>query len=201
MKQNNNTSNSFDQTYWNNRWENKETGWDIGHASLPLTQFALNTIEKKQSILIPGCGNAYEAGVLLENKYENVTLLDIAPVAVQSVSNRFSNAEGISILCEDFFEHVGQYDFILEQTFLSALPKEMREEYALKMSQLLKPGGVLAGVLFSKEFHNSYPPFGGSIEEYEKLFTPLFIIEILEPCNNSIAPRAGNEVFIKLKKK
>ncbi|MCS7037470.1 MAG: SAM-dependent methyltransferase, partial [Saprospiraceae bacterium] len=57
----------------------------------------------------------------------------------------------------------------------------------------------LAGVLFDRDFEGG-PPFGGHAEEYRALFEPLFRIHTLEPCYNSIPPRAGAEVFIILKK-
>lgn len=201
MENNNQQPEKFDLSYWNNRWQTKETGWDIGYASPSLTQFAETEIPKNASILIPGCGNAYEAAYLIENNYQNVTVLDIAPVAIENLKAKFNGDKRITILCEDFFNHQKTYDFILEQTFLSALPKEMRSSYAAKMAQLLKPNGILSGVLFSIDFNNPFPPFGGSVEAYQKLFEPYFAIEKLERCYNSIPPREGNEVFIKLRKK
>ncbi|MBX9448501.1 MAG: hypothetical protein KL787_01740 [Taibaiella sp.] len=109
--------------------------------------------------------------------------------------------KNISVHHGDFFEHRGNYDLILEQTFFCALPPGLRENYAKKMQQLLNPGGTLAGVLFHIEFEKAGPPFGGHTREYQKLFDPCFHIHKMEPCYNSIAPRDGHEVFIHLIKK
>ncbi len=157
-------------------------------------------MEKRDlTVLIPGCGNGYEAAYLLENGFTHVTMLDIAPTAVETVRQRYQDrAPAPHLVCGDFFEHDDRYDLILEQTFFCALHPSMREAYALKMKQLLRPGGTLAGVLFDREFPPG-PPFGGSRSEYQQLFAPHFFIQTLAPCYNSAAPRAGTEVFIILK--
>lgn len=192
---------SLNQEYWNNRWENNQTGWDIGYPSPVITNFIDTVSNKELSILIPGCGNAYEAEYLVNNGFRNITLIDISPKAVTNLKEKFKSHPQITILCEDFFEHRGSYDLILEQTFLSALSPNYREAYTKQMAHLLKPQGKLVGVLFSKEFGNNTPPFGGSITEYYQLFNDKFYIHKLEDCKNSIGPRLGSEAFIHLIKK
>jgi thiopurine S-methyltransferase len=54
--------------------------------------------------------------------------------------------------------------------------------------------------LFDRDFENS-PPFGGNAEEYRNYFEPYFTFKVFEPCRNSIAPRAGSELFMILQKK
>jgi len=67
----------LNESYWTSRYQNDQTGWDIGYASPAITNF-MNQIENKDSkILIPGCGNAYEAKYLWENGFKNVYLLDL----------------------------------------------------------------------------------------------------------------------------
>jgi thiopurine S-methyltransferase len=68
------------------------------------------------------------------------------------------------------------------------------------MHELLKNEGKLVGVLFDRDFENS-PPFGGNAEEYRNYFEPYFTFKVFEPCRNSIAPRAGSELFMILQKK
>ncbi|WP_257091566.1 TPMT family class I SAM-dependent methyltransferase [Sphingobacterium sp. E70] len=75
----------LDKEYWDNRYKNRETGWDIGYASPALIEYAETVIPKEASILIPGCGNAYEAKALLDKGFKNITLLDIAPTLVNQV--------------------------------------------------------------------------------------------------------------------
>ncbi|WP_420319299.1 hypothetical protein [Ekhidna sp.] len=99
---------------------------------------------------------------------------------------------------EDFFEHRGSYDLILEQTFFCAIDPSLRKSYVRKIQELLRPGGKLVGVLWSVAMNEDQPPFGGSLDEYEKLFDSQFQIITLEPCYNSIKPRKGREAFILL---
>ncbi|HMR44032.1 MAG TPA: hypothetical protein PKC40_09370, partial [Saprospiraceae bacterium] len=91
-------------------------------------------------------------------------------------------------------------DLILEQTFFCAIDPAQRRRYAQKSFELLNSGGRLAGVLFASHFEKPGPPFGGGAAEYRRIFEEFFIIQKLEPAYNSIAPRAGNELFIELLK-
>lgn len=77
---------------------------------------------------------------------------------------------------------------------------KLRSEYVKQASSLLADGGEIMGLLFGKEFESQGPPFGGSITEYRLLFDKLFVIEKMELCYNSIAPREGSELFIKLRR-
>ena len=138
---------------------------------------------------------------MAELGFTNLTVLDIAPLAVEKLQDRLQSYPSVRILCEDFFEHVDNYDLILEQTFFCALPPSMREQYVQKMAELLVPQGKLVGLLFATEFDKAGPPFGGTTEEYLQLFSPYFTDAILEPCRNSIRPRQGNELFVKWVKK
>ena len=192
----------LDAGYWSRRFENHDTPWDIGHVSTPLKEYIDQLTDRQLAILIPGCGNGYEAEYLLANGFTNITLIDISPVLTQQLATRFASKTGkqLTIITGDFFTLEGQFDLVLEQTFFCALNPSLREKYGTHMHRLLKPGGKLAGLLFNKIFTNPGPPFGGSMEEYRELFTPLFHIKTMEHCYNSIAPRAGAECFIIMEK-
>ena len=107
---------TLDADYWSNRYQQQQTGWDIGYGSTPLVEYLQSLKDKSISILIPGCGNAYEAEWLLQHGFTNVTVLDISPVLTAALEERFKG-QPIKIITGDFFEHKGQYDLILEQTF------------------------------------------------------------------------------------
>ena len=184
--------------FWNNRYKNKETGWDIGYASTPLKNYIDQLENKEIRILIPGCGNAYEAEYLHLKGFNNVFLLDIAPMALQQFSERVPDFPKKHLIQENFFEHQGSYMLILEQTFFCAINPTLRDKYVHKMHQLLIPKGKLVGLLFAEEFENDHPPFGGTKEEYKKRFSPLFEIQKMELANNSIEARKGREFFIQL---
>ncbi len=193
---------TLDNDYWSNRYINNDSGWDVGYITPPLKKYFDQLPDKKTAILIPGCGNSYEAEYLLQNGFTNITLIDISSVLCENLKQRLTAylSKGLQIICGDFFEHKGQYDIIVEQTFFCALDPSLREKYAAKMPELLKHGGKLVGLLFNKDFEGG-PPFGGKEEEYRMLFSPFFDIGIMAPCYNSIKPREGGELFIKLIRK
>jgi methyl halide transferase len=197
------TLKTSDPGYWDNLYQTNETAWDIGYPSPPLKEYIDQLTDKNVSILVPGCGNSYEAGYLLENGFTDVTLVDISPLLTSTLEKKFKSYLGkqLRVITSNFFDLSGKYDLMLEQTFFCALDPSLRTSYANKVHELINPGGKLAGVLFARQFEKEGPPFGGSKEEFEKLFREKFEIAVLEPCYNSIAPRNESEVFIKLKPK
>lgn len=184
--------------YWEQRYQQHQTGWDIGAPSQPLVQYINSISNKDAAVLIPGCGNSYEAEYMVEQGYTHLTVIDIAPSPVEKLQQKIGNKA--RVLLEDFFQHQGSYDYILEQTFFCALEPSLRPAYVKKMSELLNINGKLAGVLFNKQFETN-PPFGGSREEYEELFSKHLQLLKMEDCYNSIAPRAGTELFFIATKK
>lgn len=193
--------NQLDQNYWNERWQKNETGWDMGQASTAIVEYMAQFPNKNARILIPGCGNAYEAEFLVANGFTNITLLDIAPKAVEALQEKFAEIPQVTVLCEDFFNHKGCYELIIEQTFFCAIPPFRRKEYVEKTATLLNENGKIIGVLFDKQFNQPFPPFGGCPCEYKPIFEPHFTIKTMDECYNSIPSRANAEVFINLIKK
>jgi SAM-dependent methyltransferase len=189
----------LDHIYWDNHYVSNSTNWDIGKVSPPIETYFKNVIPKNVRILIPGCGNAYEAEYLHNLGFNDITLIDIAPTLTANLRKRFTDIEGIKIVTGDFFEHVGEYDYIIEQTFFCALPPTLRQKYAWKMHQLLASNGKLIGLLFNRDFEVS-PPFGGSIDEYRLLFNSAFTFYNIDLASNSISARANTELFIEFEK-
>jgi hypothetical protein len=191
----------LNKEYWGNQYLAGEIGWDLGKVSPPIQAY-IDTLEnKKLRILIPGAGNSYEAEYLLAQGFENVTVLDYAKPITDKLKEKFKENSSICIVCDDFFNHIGEYDLILEQTFFCALLPDLRSKYVHKMHELLALNGQIVGVMFNREFDKQGPPFGGNKEEYITLFNPLFKVHKLEPCYNSVAPRMGSEVFVRFSKK
>lgn len=191
----------LNKDYWNNRYINKETGWDIGYVSTPLRNYFDQLNNKELHILIPGCGNGYEAEYLFKQGFKNVFIVDIAPEAIRLFKQRVPDFPKNNIILADFFDLNKSFDLIIEQTFFCALNPALRTKYVQKMYELLNPKGKLVGLLFNCELNSDHPPFGGFKDEYEKLFSPLFNVKKMETCYNSIEPRKNKELFIILEKK
>ena len=187
--------------YWNKQYESNTTGWDLGEVSPPIKAYIDQIENKNCRILIPGCGNTYEADYLLQQNFTNITIIDIAPTLVKKLNIKYADNPNIHIILGDFFTHEGQYDLIIEQTFFCAINPTLRELYVKKMNELLAPNGKLMGVLVNRTFDVQGPPFGGSQDEYKKSFEPNFDFMHFIPCYNSYHKRANTELFILLQKK
>ncbi len=186
--------------YWTLRYETVNTGWDTGSITTPLKVYFDQITDKSLKILIPGCGNGYEAEYLHQKGFD-VTVVDISDMPLNNLKKRSPSFNNNSLIQANFFDFNGLYDLIIEQTFFSALNPSLRTAYAEKMHSLLKPKGKLVGLFFNIDLYKNHPPFGGNIEEYTPIFEPYFDFKVFETCFNSIKPRRGNELFINLVKK
>lgn len=185
----------INKTYWDNRYRNGQTGWNIGDISTPLKTYFDQLKDKSLKILIPGAGNAYEAEYLWQNGFKNVFVLDLAKQPLDNFKKREPSFPSNQLINSDFFEMEGAFDLIIEQTFFCALQPSLRQNYVNQAHGLLSPHGKIVGLLFNFELTHKGPPFGGSQTEYLTLFTPKFEIKTLEPSINSIKQRQGKELF------
>lgn len=192
---------NLDEKYWTERYASHEIGWDIGHVSTPIKTYIDQLDNKDLKILIPGAGNSYEAEYIYKKGIQNVTVCDLSRIPLWGIKNRVPDFPQEQLIHGNFFAIEGTYDLIIEQTFFCALDPSLRSAYAGKMAELLSDQGSLVGVLFSKEFEKKGPPFGGTKEEYKSLFSKVLSIDIMAPCYNSIPPRDGSELFVKLSKR
>lgn len=189
------------EIYWESRYQNNNTGWDMKFVSPPLKSYFDQLEDKNIKILIPGAGNAYEAEYLYQIGFKHVYVADIAKTPLINLKTRFPNFPKNQLLHKDFFDLEDNFDYIIEQTFFCAIPPKQRYEYAKKSHQLLKTNGKLIGVFFDFPLTNIGPPYGGNIKEYEMYFKNLFELKILEPCHNSHPKRHGKELFFSFLKK
>ncbi|MCE2712209.1 MAG: TPMT family class I SAM-dependent methyltransferase [Cryomorphaceae bacterium] len=188
-------ANELSSEYWQKRYVEGQTGWDVGTVSTPLKSYIDQLTDTQIKILIPGCGFGHEGKYLYEKGFRNVYLLDYSEHPISYLRSVLTELDETHFMVEDFFSHVGRYDLILEQTMFCAIDPSLRTAYVEKVYDLLNTGGKLAGVLFNKQFEGG-PPFGGSAQEYKTLFSMHFSNVSIQPCYNSIEPRLGNEVFI-----
>jgi thiopurine S-methyltransferase len=186
----------LDSNYWNNRYLENTTGWDIGYANPVLLDY-VRTHPKNSRILFPGAGSAYEVEELWKEGYSNVHALDMAPEIKSRFLARNPEFPESQYLLGNFFDVQPHFDVIIEQTFFCALDPSLRPNYVQQMHHLMNRNGKLAGLLFNFDKAEG-PPFGGSKEEYMGLFKPNFEIMYMEVCENSIPPRQGNEFFFEM---
>ncbi len=186
--------------YWSNRYLQNQDGWDLGQISPPIKEYIDQLENKNIQLLIPGCGNGHEASYLYKNGFIHTNILDFAKPPLEKFLSENPFFPPNQVINDDFFNHIGQYDLIIEQTLFCAIDPKLRANYAKKIHSLLKPNGKLIGLLFNKEFQNG-PPFGGNKEEYLTYFSPYFNSIYIENAYNSIKPRKDSEFFIIIQNK
>ncbi|MEP2770697.1 MAG: methyltransferase domain-containing protein [Fulvivirga sp.] len=189
-----------DEAYWTSRYQEGYTQWDTGDITIPLKEYFDQLENKDLKILIPGCGNAYEAKYLWEQGFKNVFIADLSKLPLESFKKEVPAFPDDQLLHIDFFAINEQFDLIVEQTFFCALHPSERSAYVQKCHEILKPKGKLMGVLFDDPLFDDHPPYGGNKTGYLPFFENVFNIQVFERCYNSIKPRAGRELFLLLQK-
>ena len=143
--------NKLDKSFWEKRYQNNQTGWDVGYIATPLKDYIDQLTNKEIKILIPGAGNSHEAEYLWNNGFKNIYVLDIAEHPLMNFKNRIPDFPESRLIHDDFFEIQNTFDLIVEHTFFCALNPDLREKYASKMHDLLNSNGKLIGLLFDFE--------------------------------------------------
>jgi hypothetical protein len=193
----------LDPQYWQERYQQAQTGWDLGAVSSPLKAYIDQLQDKDLRILVPGGGNGYEAAYLFAQGFAHTYLLDWAAAPLENFAVAHPDFPKNQLLQEDFFalQVEKPFDLILEQTFFCAIQPTLRPAYARRSAELLASNGKLVGLLFDAPLNQDHPPFGGHRAEYAPYFAPYFDFIHFDTCYNSIAPRAGRELFICLQKR
>ncbi len=193
--------NKMNKSYWEQRYINGKTGWDIGKISTPIKEYIDQLTHKYLKILIPGAGNGFEAEYLWKNGFKNTFLIDIALQPINNFKKRVPNFPESQLIKGDFFDLKMEFDLILEQTFFCVLSPKLRQKYCDKMFDILKPKGKIVGLFFDFPLTEKGPPFGGNASVYKKIFDSKFKINCLERATNSILERQGKELFFIFEKK
>lgn len=177
--------------FWESRYRDHTTPWDAGKVPDALREY-VKRIKSGSRILIPGCGSAYEAGYLAENRFD-VLAIDFSPAAVELAKKNHSRFGDIVRLADFFeFDYGKPYDVIYERAFLCALPPRMWPQYAPRLAQLLRPGGELAGFFFFRESEKG-PPFGTTPGALHRLLDPCFELVEDKAVTDSIPVFQGAE--------
>ncbi|PCJ64404.1 MAG: SAM-dependent methyltransferase [Bacteroidetes bacterium] len=193
-------TNHLTSDYWENRYQESKTGWDIGYANKIHTDYVEANYGKDARILIPGAGSAYEAEYLWKRGYTNVHPCDFAPEAKERFLKRVSDFPDNQFITGDFFEITDRFDLVLEQTFFCAINPNLRKSYVSHMHDILNVDGKIYGVMFDMDKPDG-PPYGGNPVEYKTLFSNYFAILTMEKSQKSIPKRMGNELIVEFLKK
>ncbi len=166
---------------WELRYQSGDTPWEKGSASPALIEL----LEKFRDwglgpVLVPGCGLGHDVRVLASMGI-SVVGVDLAPSALDR-AREFQHVGAESYELGNFFDPKWQVDrqfsAIWEHTCFCAIDPSDRARYVAAAAGCLVDGGVLAGVFFLTPFDPGEdatgPPFGVSLEDLDKWFSPWF---------------------------
>jgi thiopurine S-methyltransferase len=165
------TRDAADPAFWDERFARGVTPWDMHGVPAEFQAFA--GTRQPCPVLIPGCGNGWEAGWLHQRGWP-VTAIDFAAEAVASARKALGAAAGVVRQADFFaFQPDPPCQIIYERAFLCALPPRLREAYGERVAALLPTDGLLAGYFFVDETRGG-PPFAITAAALDALLTPHF---------------------------
>ena len=154
-----NENDSSRTQFWVKRWEVGKLPWDLGGIPPDLASFLTRTQASPTRVLIPGCGSGYEVRAFHEAGHD-VTALDFSAPAVAH-ARKVLGPLGEKVVQGNFFKHGfngSRFGLVYERGFLCSLPPVRWPDYALRLADLLTPGGRLVGLfLYGQE--PEPPPF------------------------------------------
>ncbi|KAK3148789.1 hypothetical protein QOZ80_3AG0208690 [Eleusine coracana subsp. coracana] len=191
---------------WSRCWNEGVTPWDLGQP----TPAAVELVKSgtlpgdAATVLVPGCGAGYDV-VALSGAGRFVVGLDICETAIQKAKQWSSAADGsfFTFVAADFFtwEPPEKFDIIFDYTFFCALDPSLRQAWAKRMSELLKPDGELITLMYLAEGQESGPPFNTTVLDYEMVLNPLgFVINSIQDNEVAVEPRKGMEKIARWKR-
>jgi SAM-dependent methyltransferase len=186
--------------YWDKKYQRNEANWDLKSANHVFEELMeKEDILRPGKLLIPGCGNGFDAIAAAKRGFE-VTAIDFSVEAINFGKN-LAEKENVNVnfLTEDFFKldekFENYFDSIYEYTTYCAINPERRDEFARKISTLLKPDGKYLTILFPVEDRAGGPPFGINPVEAHKIFSKYLKLSFFTKEVNSIKPRKNREVI------
>ena len=195
------TTDKRQQAKWEQRSVDKKTAWDRGGASPALAKMLSKIPEPPSKVLVPACGRGHEVISLAALGF-NVTGVDFAPSAIHDLKHRLTRKNLIATLIDtDLFiwEPSESFDVIYEQTALCALNPDLWPEYARRLYQWMRPGGILVG-MFMQTNRDGGPPWHVSLATLQELF-PKALWSWSDNLNEIIEHPSGlQERFITLKR-
>jgi SAM-dependent methyltransferase len=179
--------------FWDARYASGEIPWDFHGVPVALKDFLATS--QAGSVLIPGCGLAYEVRAFDEAGWK-VTAIDFSPVAVERSQSELGSLAN-RVVEADFFKHdfgSQRFDLIYERTFLCALPPDSWPAYVKRMIQLLRPSGKLAGIFLYGD-QAEPPPYPLTPAKASELLGKNFFVIKTVPVTDSLPLFAGNEYW------
>ncbi|CAG0938743.1 thiopurine S-methyltransferase [Gallionellaceae bacterium] len=175
--------------FWLERWEREEIGFHQDEINPYLRQYWQEMhLAHDGMVFVPLCGKSHDM-LWLHKQGHQVLGVELSAIAAQAfftendytphhvVSGKFERyeADGICILCGDFFDlskdDLANVGAVYDRASLIALPPEMRESYARQLTSILPPATkILLITVDYPQQEMSGPPFAVSSSEVAALY-------------------------------
>lgn len=193
--------------FWLERWEKNETGFHQEEINPHLEAYWKDMeIDAGCEVFVPLCGKSLDM-LWLKSRGHEVLGVELSPLAVgdffagnginprRERQGKFDvfHAEGIRILCGDFFD-LSKADLagcgaVYDRASLIALPPSMRRAYAAHLVDILpSPAEIFLVTLDYSASEMQGPPFPVSREEVELLYGENFEVMHLADAD-ALTPR------------
>jgi len=186
---------------WQERWQQKQTAWDLGGPH-PLTKSPLKNAQELSNTsmhgpwLIPGCGRAHDAVAILEAGASSVRGVDCVSVAIEEARQLYGKQPGVVFSCRDVFRVPDQercyYRGIFDRAMMCAVSGTERQQYIDAVADYLMPQGLFVSLAFAAVARpEAGPPFAISkteiVESFKAEWELLMLEEVVSPaCDQKI---------------
>ena len=121
------------------------------------------------------------SGIAVQSFYQENGLI---PEYNTSSKFEYYEADGIRILCGDFFDlgkaDLANVEIVYDRASLVALPPELREHYVRHLVSILQPGTQILLLTFDyPQAEMSGPPFSVSLDDVETLYDKQAEVRVL----------------------
>ncbi len=177
------------KNYWIERWKREDTGFHQNEINPYLRQYWEELhLARGSEVFVPLCGKSRDMLWLHEQGY-SVLGVELSSIAVQAFfeENAYSpsriprekfeqwKANGIRILCGDFFElskdDLVKASAVYDRASLVALSPDIRARYTFHLLSILPPGTQILLITFDyPQQEMPGPPFAVSPGEVEALY-------------------------------
>jgi SAM-dependent methyltransferase len=179
--------------FWDTRYRGGVTPWDAGGVPRFLDSWLSSA--KPGRVLLPGCGSGYEVRAFAEHGHD-VTAIEFSDAAIDAAKRELGPLAGLVKKADFFSFEAAVFDRVYERAFLCALPRKLWTRWALRMAELVRPGGELVGFFFLDDNERG-PPFGISQQRLDELLKPAFGLQACVPIDatESLPVFNGKEVW------
>jgi thiopurine S-methyltransferase len=187
----------MDPSFWHQRWEKNEIAFHEGKANpLLVKHFNELSIAKGSRVFVPLCGKTRDISWLLSNGYR-VAGAELSQIAIEQLFMELGlqpeistvgeveqwSANRLDIFVGDIFalsrKMLGPVDAIYDRAALVAFPEEMRNRYAVHLTEIT---GKAPQLLICYDYDQSLmegPPYSVTSEEVTRYYAGKYDVMLI----------------------